>query len=234
MSSSARSAPGEVGLGRDAARGRASGARAESAGSRAGRSSSGELWCATGSTGMSTTVLAVPAHAHAPVVGDAPDHHGVEVPALRRSSQHLALAARRAPRAACAPGSPRAAARTASCPDSRCGTRSRSSSMPVPALLAISNDEQVRPAAPMSWMPTIASVRISSRHASIRHFSVKGSPTCTVGRFASLVVVELRRREQARAVDAVAAGLAADVDHRVADARRPWRGRRGRPRRRRG
>ena len=30
--------------------------------------------------------------------------------------------------------------------------------MPVPALLAISNDEQVRPAAPMSWMPTIASV----------------------------------------------------------------------------
>ena len=59
--------------------------------------------------------------------------------------------------------------------------------MPVPARLAISNDEQVSPAAPMSWMPTTASLRISSRQASIRHFSVKGSPTCTVGRLASLV-----------------------------------------------
>jgi hypothetical protein len=58
--------------------------------------------------------------------------------------------------------------------------------MPVPAWLAISKEEQVRPAAPMSWMPTMASVAISSRQASIRHFSVKGSPTCTVGRFASL------------------------------------------------
>ena len=59
--------------------------------------------------------------------------------------------------------------------------------MPVPELLAISNDEQVSPAAPMSWMPTMASVPcISSRQASIRHFSVKGSPTCTVGRLASL------------------------------------------------
>ncbi len=58
--------------------------------------------------------------------------------------------------------------------------------MPVSARLAISKDEQVSPAAPMSWMPTITPVRIASRHASIRHFSVKGSPTCTVGRLASL------------------------------------------------
>ncbi len=58
--------------------------------------------------------------------------------------------------------------------------------MPVPARLAISKVEQVRPAAPMSWMPTIASVRISSRQASSRSFSVNGSPTCTVGRLASV------------------------------------------------
>ena len=57
--------------------------------------------------------------------------------------------------------------------------------MPVPELLAISKEEQVRPAAPMSWMPTTASVAISSRQASMRHFSVKGSPTCTVGRLSS-------------------------------------------------
>ena len=58
--------------------------------------------------------------------------------------------------------------------------------MPVPPLLAISKEEQVRPAAPMSWIPTTASVCINSRQASIRHFSVKGSPTWTVGRLASL------------------------------------------------
>ena len=32
----------------------------------------------------------------------------------------------------------------------------------------------------------MTSVAISSRHASISSFSVKGSPTCTVGRFSSL------------------------------------------------
>ena len=102
-------------------------------------------------------------------------------------------------------------------PDSRWGTRSRSSSIPVPALLAISKEEQVSPAAPMSWMPTIPPVAIASRQASIRHFSVKGSPTWTVGRLAWLVLVELGRGEQAGAVDAVAPGLAADVEHRVAE-----------------
>ncbi len=57
--------------------------------------------------------------------------------------------------------------------------------MPTPPLPAISTDELVRPAAPMSWMATIASVAISSRQASISSFSVNGSPTCTVGRFSS-------------------------------------------------
>ena len=71
-------------------------------------------------------------------------------------------------------------------PSSRQGTLFMSSRMPAPPLLAISTEEEVRPAAPMSWMATIASVAISSRQASISSFSVKGSPTCTVGRFSSL------------------------------------------------
>jgi len=50
----------------------------------------------------------------------------------------------------------------------------------------ISTDDEVRPAAPMSWIATMASVAISSRQASRSSFSVKGSPTCTVGRFSSL------------------------------------------------
>ena len=37
----------------------------------------------------------------------------------------------------------------------------------------------------MSWIATMASVAISSRQASSSSFSVKGSPTCTVGRFSS-------------------------------------------------
>jgi hypothetical protein len=71
-------------------------------------------------------------------------------------------------------------------PGSRIGTRSRSSSMPASPLAAISNEEEVRPAAPMSWIAMIASFSMSSRQASIRSFSRNGSPTCTVGRFSSL------------------------------------------------
>ena len=70
-------------------------------------------------------------------------------------------------------------------PVSRCGTLSRSNSRPTPPLAAISTDEDVRPAAPMSWMATTASVSMSSRQASISNFSVNGSPTWTVGRFSS-------------------------------------------------
>ena len=99
---------------------------------------------------------------------------------------------------------------------SRCGTASRSSAMPTPPLPAISTEEEVSPAAPMSWMATIASVAISSRHASISSFSVNGSPTCTVGRFASAIRAELRARHGG-AMDAVPPGLAADIHHRVAD-----------------
>ncbi len=45
---------------------------------------------------------------------------------------------------------------------------------------------EVRPAAPMSWMPMTQSVWKISRQASSSSFSVKGSPTWTVGRFSSL------------------------------------------------
>ncbi len=57
--------------------------------------------------------------------------------------------------------------------------------MPVLPRAAISNDDEVSPAAPMSWIATIASLCISSRQASSSSFSVNGSPTCTVGRRAS-------------------------------------------------
>ena len=60
--------------------------------------------------------------------------------------------------------------------------------MPVPARAAISTVEQVRPAAPMSWMPTTTPGDfMTSRHASSSCFSVNGSPTWTVGRFDSEV-----------------------------------------------
>ena len=65
------------------------------------------------------------------------------------------------------------------------GTWSRSNSMPTPPLSDISTDDEVRPAAPMSWMAMMASVAISSRQASSSSFSVNGSPTWTVGRLSS-------------------------------------------------
>ena len=69
----------------------------------------------------------------------------------------------------------------------------------------------------MSWMAITAPVAISSRQASSRRFSVKGSPTCTVGRFSLDVVVELGRGHGG-AADAVAAGLGAEIDDGQADA----------------
>ena len=71
-------------------------------------------------------------------------------------------------------------------PSSRTGTFSRSRTTPVPARAAISTDDDVRPAAPMSWIPTRQSVSMSSWHASRSSFSMNGSPTCTVGRFSSV------------------------------------------------
>src|SRR5208282_5158671 len=67
----------------------------------------------------------------------------------------------------------------------RCGTLSNSISMPVPARAAVSQVEQVKPAAPMSCMPATAPVASNSRHASHTSFSMKGSPTCTAPRCCS-------------------------------------------------
>ena len=70
-------------------------------------------------------------------------------------------------------------------PSSRTGTSATSISTPVPDRPAISTPLDVRPAAPMSWMPTMCPLAISSSDASRSSFSVKGSPTCTWGRLAS-------------------------------------------------
>ncbi len=67
---------------------------------------------------------------------------------------------------------------------SRSGTRSSSMRMPVLPAAAVSASAQVSPAPPRSWMPLVSLRSNSSRHASMRIFSVNGSPTCTLGRFA--------------------------------------------------
>ncbi len=72
-----------------------------------------------------------------------------------------------------------------SIPRSRRGTRSRWIRMPVPALAADSEVAQQMPAPPRSWMPTTTPRSMSSRQASMSSFSVKGSPTCTLGRLTS-------------------------------------------------
>src|SRR2546423_1326382 len=70
-------------------------------------------------------------------------------------------------------------------PVSRHGTLSRLRSTPRSPLAPISTAEQVRPAAPMSWIAITQSLAMISRHASSSSFSENGSPTCTVGRFSS-------------------------------------------------
>ena len=57
--------------------------------------------------------------------------------------------------------------------------------MPHPPRDPISEVAQLRPAAPISCRPTTAPVFSTSRQASIRSFSMKGSPTCTAGRFSA-------------------------------------------------
>ena len=67
---------------------------------------------------------------------------------------------------------------------SRSGARSSWTSMPPVPAAASSVVEQVRPAAPRSWMPTTRSAAKISRQHSMSTFSMKGSPTCTLGRLA--------------------------------------------------
>ena len=58
--------------------------------------------------------------------------------------------------------------------------------MPRPPFDAISTDEEVKPAAPISWIDRTAFAAINSRQASINNLPVNGSPTWTVGRFDSV------------------------------------------------
>ena len=68
---------------------------------------------------------------------------------------------------------------------SRSGTRATSRSIPTPPAEAISLAEEVRPAAPRSCSETSSPFSSSSRQHSSTFDSSKGSPICTVGRFAS-------------------------------------------------
>ena len=91
--------------------------------------------------------------------------------------------------------------------------------MPTPPRLPISDVEHVRPAAPMSWMPTSAPVR--------HHLETRFEQKLLGERIANLhrrplflrLLVELGRGHR-RAVNAVAAGLGADVVNGIARAAR--------------
>ena len=72
-----------------------------------------------------------------------------------------------------------------SIPGSRSGTRATSMSMPTSPFDAISEADEVRPAAPRSCSETSRPRSSSSSEHSSSFFSAKGSPTCTVGRLAS-------------------------------------------------
>ena len=67
------------------------------------------------------------------------------------------------------------------------GTIFRFNSIPSFPFDAISTLEDVNPAAPISWIEIIESSAINSRQASNKSFSVKGSPTWTVGFFSSIL-----------------------------------------------
>ena len=72
-----------------------------------------------------------------------------------------------------------------SMPGSRSGTRETSMSSPTSPLLAISEADDVRPAAPRSWSEVSSPRSSSSRQHSSSFFSENGSPIWTDGRFAS-------------------------------------------------
>src|SRR5216684_4297682 len=72
-------------------------------------------------------------------------------------------------------------------PRSRRGTSETSMRAPAPGTRpAHSATDDVRPAAPRSCTATTASVWARSMHASSRHFSRNGLPTCTAGRRSEL------------------------------------------------
>src|ERR1035441_5748771 len=65
-------------------------------------------------------------------------------------------------------------------PSSRHGTLSRSSVTPRSPLAPISVADEVKPAAPMSWIAITQPLCMISRQASSSSFSENGSPTCRV------------------------------------------------------
>ena len=67
------------------------------------------------------------------------------------------------------------------------GTLFKLISIPKFPFEAISILEEVNPAAPISWIAIIESPAINSKQASNNSFSVKGSPTWTVGFFSSIL-----------------------------------------------
>ncbi len=72
-----------------------------------------------------------------------------------------------------------------SIPGSRSGTRSTWTSSPRPPFEAISEADEVRPAAPRSCKDTSSPRSSSSSEHSISFFSANGSPICTVGRLSA-------------------------------------------------
>ena len=100
---------------------------------------------------------------------------------------------------------------------SRSGTSATSMSIPTPPAEAISPAEEVRPAAPRSCSETSSPFSSSSRQHSSTFDSSKGSPTWTVGRFASSPSPSSAEARTRGAADPVAAGRRAHQHHRVAD-----------------
>ena len=105
--------------------------------------------CASGSTGSCDDLLAAGADAEQAVVGHLSDHDRVEVP-LREDLHHRRPRHRRARRSACAPAIPRAGSRRASGPPRASAPGRDRWRCPGRRAPAISTDELVRPAAPMS------------------------------------------------------------------------------------
>ena len=103
---------------------------------------------------------------------------------------------------------------------SRSGTRVTSISMPTSPLDAISDDDDVRPAAPRSCSDTSSPASSSSSEHSSSFFSSNGSPIWTVGRLAPSASPSSARRQHRRAADPVPARARAEQDELVADAGR--------------
>ena len=99
---------------------------------------------------------------------------------------------------------------------SRSGTVSRSTVMPLPPPAASSVVAHATPAAPRSWMPVTRPAAYRSRQHSISSFSMKGSPTWTLGRLAESPSTERGAGQHGRPADAVRAGPGAEQDHLVA------------------